>query len=345
MMLWSLFLACSGRAPVELPPMDVPAPGFRIAFGSCVHQSLPQPALMAAAAMKPDLFIWLGDNIYGDTTNMETLARKYQKQGARTEFQTLWSQAGAVRAVWDDHDYGSNDAGREYPFRAESEALFLDFWQVPADSDRRQHPGIYGTEMFHDGAHSVQLILLDTRYFRDPPLHHERGDGFKNDYRPHETAEATYLGDAQWAWLDTVLQQPATIRIVASSTQFGHSYNGWESWTNFPHEQAKMVSLLREHNANNTLFVSGDVHWGEISRYTPDDGPPIYDVTSSGINQVWPTTEPNDNRVGDVVRVNNFGVIDIDWQGQNIHLQLRDKLGKVVEQTTVSFSEIGVQIP
>lgn len=341
-MLWWFTLSCkTAQMPVSVPVPEAGS-GFRIAFGSCAHQDKAQPALEAAAAMSPDLFVWLGDNIYGDTDNMAVLKQKYDQLGARPEFQTLWAQAGAVRAVWDDHDYGRNDAGREYPHKKASEAIFLDFWQVPEHAGRRQHEGIYGTEIFKDGDHIVQLILLDTRYFRGPIPQHHVGDGFKNDYRPHSEPGASLLGPAQWAWLAQTLQQPATLRIVASSTQFGHAYNGWESWTNFPLERQRMVRLLRDAEASATVFISGDVHWGEISRYAPDDGPPIYDVTSSGITQTWPSTEPNDNRVGDVVRENNFGVIDVDWAARKLILQLRRADGQLATSSTVPFDEIGV---
>jgi len=341
-MIWSLLaISClHTTSPVTKPADSPPADTFRVAFGSCAHQNKDQPILETAASLSPDLFVWLGDNIYGDTDDMAVLQQKYDKLGAKPEFQRLWERT-AVRAVWDDHDYGRNDAGKEYPHRLASEQIFLDFWQVPADADRRQHEGIYGAEVFTDGAHTVQLILLDTRSFRDPIAPKTRG--YKNSYRPHDEPGAAFLGEAQWAWLAGVLQQPATIRIIATSNQFGHSYNGWESWTNFPFEQQRMVRLLREAGASATVFISGDVHWGEISRYTPDSGPPLYDVTSSGITQTWPSTEPNENRVGPVIRENNFGLIEIDWRARQMSLQLRTVENAVVSEHRVDFDALQIR--
>lgn len=343
-MSWFLLaLSCARTPPPPPPPAIVPAPPagdvFRVAFGSCAHQNKDQPVLATAAGTDPDLFVWLGDNIYGDTDDMAVLQAKYDKLAAKPEFQRLWEVA-EVRAVWDDHDYGRNDAGKEYPHRLESESIFLDFWRVPESSGRRQHEGIYGAEVFTDGDHTVQLILLDTRSFRDPVARKTRG--YKNSYRPHPEPGSAFLGEAQWAWLAEALRVPATVRIIASSTQFGHEYNGWESWTNFPFERQRMVRLLREAGADSALFISGDVHWGEISRYTPDDGPPIYDVTSSGITQTWPSTEPNANRTGPVVRENNFGLIEIAWDEQVIDLQLRNVDNAIVSQARVPFAELQV---
>ena len=58
----------------------------KIAFGSCGWQDEPQPVLALAAEQKPDAFIFLGDNIYGDTESMDTLQAKYVRWGAMTEF-------------------------------------------------------------------------------------------------------------------------------------------------------------------------------------------------------------------------------------------------------------------
>ena len=104
----------------------------RIAFGSCAKQTKPQPVLKTIVQHEPDLFIYLGDNIYGDTRNMSALKLKYSLLGSKPEYQTLRERV-AVLSVWDDHDYGENDAGREYPKKYESRDIFFDFWHVPAD--------------------------------------------------------------------------------------------------------------------------------------------------------------------------------------------------------------------
>ena len=83
----------------------------KIAFGSCGYQDEPQPVLALAAEQKPDAFIFLGDNIYGDTDNMDTLQAKYNRWGAKDEYKKLESTT-KIFATWDDHDFGRNDAGK-----------------------------------------------------------------------------------------------------------------------------------------------------------------------------------------------------------------------------------------
>jgi alkaline phosphatase D len=39
-------------------------------------------------------------------------------------------------AVWDDHDYGVNDGGGDFPAKEISRKAFLDFFNEPMASDR-----------------------------------------------------------------------------------------------------------------------------------------------------------------------------------------------------------------
>ena len=313
-----------------------------ISFGSCSDQSKPQPILRHVVATRPDLFVYLGDNIYGDTEDMSVLQSKYAQLGAKPEFRALRA-ATPVMAIWDDHDYGANDAGKEYPMKAESKEIFLNFWQEPKDSARRDHPGIYHSRRFLADGHILQVILLDTRTFRDP-LAKNSFSSWKNDYHPDPDPNKTLLGAEQWVWLEAQLRQPADVRIIATSIQFAHQHNGWESWTNLPRELAKMIDTIKKTRANGVLFISGDVHWGEISVLQIDDVYPLYDVTSSGLTQDWESLEPNQNRYELAVRENNFGSIEIDWEVVDpvVTLKLTDlentlRVSKSIKLSTLSL--------
>lgn len=304
-----LAASCAGTSHAPTVRPFLPA---RIAFGSCADQTQPQAILRNVVERDPDVFVYLGDNIYGDTEDMDELRTKYATLGNRPEFQALRAHCPLL-ATWDDHDYGLNDGGRHYPQKAASKEVFLDFWGEPSGSSRFEHPGIYHEERFTDGVRTVQVLLLDTRSFRDDLVLAGDAPGFKNDYRPNQDPAATVLGRAQWTWLEERLAAPADLRIIATSIQFGHAYNGWESWTNVPHERARLIETIKRTRANGVVFISGDVHWGEISRQVVAGGYPLYDVTASGINRDWDLIEPNARRVGDPVKEFNFGMIDIDW--------------------------------
>jgi alkaline phosphatase D len=306
----------------------------RIAFGSCAQQDAPQPIWDAVLATDPELFLFLGDNIYGDTTDMAVLRAKYRQLGEQPGYRKL-RQGVPVLAVWDDHDYGANDAGAEYPMKAESQQAFMDFFGVPNDSPRRRRAGVYDARVFGPPGRRVQVILLDLRYFRSPLGRREVGAEQRalgyGPYAPNTAPDATMLGAAQWRWLARQLAVPAELRLIASSVQVVASEHGWETWGQLPHERRRLFDLIRTARADGVLFLSGDVHWGELSRAA--DGPyPLYDFTSSALNQEWPQALnlPNARRVGTVVYpYPNFGTVEIGWDDVDptVRLRLRAERG------------------
>lgn len=325
----------SGEEPIE-----------RIAFGSCAKQDQPQPIWDTIVAARPELFLFIGDNIYGDTQDMEVLKRKWGQLGAQAGFRRL-KETCPVLAVWDDHDYGANDAGVEYPKKKESQQIFLDFFEEPADSPRRTQEGIYAARVFGPPGRRIQVILLDTRYFRSPlvpePRKYEPGEGLHGPYTVNTGAEATVLGETQWRWLEEQLKVPAELRIVASSIQVIPDEHWWEKWGNFPHERQRLFETIRRSGANGVVFISGDRHAAEISKLDAGLGYPLYDVTSSSLNAPgkW-RNERNPHRVGVIFHETNFGMIEVDWDAADpvVRLQVRNEAGDVVLQDRTTLGAL-----
>lgn len=289
-----------------------------IAFGSCASEDHDLPIFDLVVEHKPDLFIFLGDNIYGDSYSIDTLRKKYQKLADKPSFQNLKRNTEII-ATWDDHDYGWNDIGREYPLKEASKELFLEFFEEPDSSSRRDHAGIYHSYEYEIDGNHLQVILLDGRTFRDQltPYNGEYDDDrrysfYNNDYGIHTNPDSTFLGDEQWTWLEEQLEKPADIRLIGSGTQFGIEWNGYEAWANYPHEQKRMIELIEKTKANGVIFLSGDVHYSELSKMTTDFYP-IYDFTSSGLSSTWHFATPNKNRIEGPIMDNHFGLITIDW--------------------------------
>ncbi|MFN6311972.1 MAG: alkaline phosphatase D family protein [Planctomyces sp.] len=343
-LLYLVIPAAVAAQDVRTPPAPAPTinpPISRIAFGSCSTQDEPLGILRTVLEWDPELFICMGDNIYGDTRDMQVLQQRYDTLSRRPEFQQLRAKAPLI-ATWDDHDYGENDAGREYPFKRESKDIFLKFWNEPAVSPRREHEGIYTCYRFGEpgSGRSLQIILLDTRTFRDPLFKSPQGS-WKNDYLPDLDPQKTLLGDQQWAWLKERLLEPADLRIIGSSIQFAHEHNGWESWTNLPRELLRMVDLIRQTRASGVLFISGDVHWGELSRLQAPNCYPLYDLTASGLNQDWDRLEPNGNRLGEACMDFHFGMLEITWGATpSVQLRIHDMTGRSRVRRTVRLSEL-----
>jgi alkaline phosphatase D len=341
--LWLLLivtaqLACKERAVTTT-----------IAFGSCGHEDAPQPVLSLAADRKPDAFVFLGDNIYGDTDNMDTLQHKYNRLGSKPEFQKLQAST-RVFAIWDDHDFGRNDAGKWYPYKQQAKELFLNFFKEPQQSERRKHEGIYHTEYLQKDGKTIQLILLDVRTFRSDLLLFDKQNKelqqryfYPLDYQPHVSADSTLLGEAQWKWLEGELKKPADLRLICSGSQFAIEFNGYEAWANFPHEQKKMTALIKSTKANGVLFLTGDVHYAEISKMEQPDMYPLYDITSSGITSTWDFATPNKNRIEGPVMHNHFGLITIEWlkdpiiKMQIIDVANNERIEYSIKKSDISF--------
>ena len=318
----------------------------RIAFGSCAGQDLPQPIWEPIVGVKPDLFLFIGDNIYGDTQDMQVMRAKWALLGAQPGYQKLKSVC-PVLATWDDHDYGVNDGGAEYPKRRESQQVFLDFFGEPKDSPRRKREGVYDARVYGPMGKRVQIILLDTRYHRTP-LKKEtemRANRAVSILVPNTDPGATILGEAQWKWLEEQLRVPAEVRIIASSIQVVPEDHGSEKWMNFPRERERLFKLIQDTKAAGVLFISGDRHLAELSMMDGGVGYPVYDLTSSALNRSakgWRRYETNRHRVGTMNWGDNFGMITIDWERQDpqLRLQIRDVDGDVTIQRKVFLSTL-----
>lgn len=319
------------------PALDPEKRLTRIGIGSCFNQQTEAKLLGTAIRSRPDLFVMMGDNVYGDTTspNVDELVGAYAAALARPDYRAFRS-AMPMTAVWDDHDYGDNDADAGYPYKAATTPLFFDFWGVPEGSARRRRGGIYDAFMTGPKGARVQTILLDTRSFRDRFTNtDEEGAIGKQRYVDNPDPAKTILGTAQWAWLEEQLSQPADLRIVVSSYQLVADGHGWEKWGLFPAERQRFYDLVAKTRANGVVLVSGDRHRAGIYRETRGTPYPIHELTSSAINMGWtkedePGEEPGPNRIGPTFQQNNVGVVGLDWEKRQVGFYILDENDRTV---------------
>jgi alkaline phosphatase D len=349
-----IFCATLLTAAVSSPAAEEPL--SRIAFGSCANEGRPQPIWEAINALKPQLFIFTGDNVYADSADPVKLRNSYGQLAAIPGFSAL-RETCPIIGTWDDHDYGKNDAGEEFEGKQAAKDAFMKFFETPEDSPLRKRGGVYDAKIYGPEGKRVQVILLDTRWFRGPirqmtkeELRAARAESGKKvgRYLPDDESNSSILGEQQWNWLAEELKKPAELRLLVSSIQVLTLDHGWEKWGNLPKERKKLLDLIRD-TATNVIILSGDRHSSDISLLPPetDGGPlyPLYDITSSGLNQTGLPDEPNRLRVaGDsVYNQPNFGWIDINWSEEDptVKLEIRDLEGKVVRevQTTLNGLE------
>jgi alkaline phosphatase D len=304
-----------------------------LAFGSCNRQNLPQPMWQPILDHQPDLFMFLGDNIYGDTDDMKVLEKKYDFQKNQVDYKKLRTTMPVI-GLWDDHDYGKNDAGKEYPFKEESQQLFLDFFDVSKTDVRREREGVYSSHDINWNSKTIRVILLDARYFRDSL------ERINRVYQKNETG--TVLGEEQWSWLENQLSDDAvSLYIIASGIQMIPEDHDYEKWANFPKERQRLLDLIQEKQPKGVVLLSGDRHIGEISRIDLEGlDYPLVEITSSGLTHVWEDAEEDNRyRLGELVTKLNYGLIKINENnnGLGVDLEIRGEDQELIHFASINF--------
>jgi alkaline phosphatase D len=303
----------------------------RIAFGSCNRDDKPQPLWKPIREAKPDLWIWLGDIVYGRADDLPGLAAKYQHEKDQPDYQLLRQQCRVI-GMWDDNDYGVSDGGKENANKVECQRLLLDFLGEPADSPRRKQAGVYTAYTFGPPGKRVKIILLDGRYHRDAPGQH-----------------SDMLGAEQWRWLEQQLSgSDADVNLIASGIQVIANEHPFEKWADFPQSRQRLFDLVAKTAPRNVIFLSGDRHFGAISRMSdPPFRQPIYDITSSGMTHHAKdmffhsfSRETNRFRRGQNFVDLNFGLLQFDWAADppTVSLQIRDSNNAVRNEEKMTLA-------
>ncbi|MBK0393138.1 alkaline phosphatase D family protein [Ramlibacter algicola] len=328
---------CATTTPAQQPLR-------RVAFGSCFDQSqAKQPVWDAILAAKPDLFLFGGDNVYCEMPFTRERLREAYAQASTSAGLRRVRETIPHLAIWDDHDYGQNDGGADFAGKQVAKEEFLAYWNVPANDARRQREGLYTSQAFGPPGQRVQVIVLDTRWFRSPWKRTDQRDApGKERYVADADPSKTILGAAQWAWLEQQLREPAQVRLILSGYQVLAEGHGWERWGLLPHEKQKLLRLLADTRAGGVVLLSGDRHIGTFYR-DPGTAYPLTEVTASGFTHTWEAArEAGPNRIGELFTELHFGTVDIDWAARAIQLALVDLQGRTRRSVALSFDELKV---
>ena len=301
------------------------AESIKIGLGSCLDQDYPQPIWQSIKKEDLNYFIFLGDNVYGDTRygSLRKMKSAYDKQKkVLPDFLNNIS----IFSIWDDHDFGINDGGADYRFKRRAQELYLDFWEITKDDDRSNREGIYFSknEIFFDK--KFKFIFLDTRFFRS------KLKGKKSNYIENIEPDATILGNAQWTWLENELKSDFDFLFVFSSIQIIAKDHRFEKWSNFPNERAKLFELLEQFN-DKTILFSGDRHRAGIYRKNG-----IIEVTSSSMNKPGSSFSETDSYlIGKTYPQENYGVLEI--LENTIHIKIKDIKGNTLNSIEKSYKK------
>lgn len=313
------------NAGLPLSFRTAPAAGtkasFRVAFGSCARYQMDrvQRVWTAVAQTQPDLFFWLGDNVYVDSLNPQAFAEEYRRQRAVATLQPV-IQSVPQLAVWDDHDYGLNDHDRTNPMKDAALRAFKQYWANPSYG-LEDVPGVF----FSYGYGGVDFFFLDDRYYRDP-----------NDAPASPTK--TLLGSRQREWLKAGLKaSKGVFKVLVSGSGWsaGKGPTG-DAWSAFLDERDALFDFIKAERIAGVVLLSGDTHVAELNCMPWSDrgGYDFYDLTTSPLAQ---RTESSWIERFPEVRVrpvffndSNFGLLSFDLTAKEPTLtyNVYDSLGR-----------------
>ena len=309
---------------------------YKIAFGSCLDQNYPQPIWQSIKNENINSFIFLGDNVYGDVTSGKLKKMKKAYAHQKTMIPD-WLFKKDVSVIWDDHDYGINDGGSSYPLKKQAQLMYLDFWNISSGDERRKREGIYTNKFINIDGFTVNLILLDTRYFRSDL---DKTIGINSLFKKNLDVNSTILGNKQWTWLEETINKKADLVIIATSIQLLATSHRFEKWSNFPHEHIRIKKLLKQSKIP-VLIVSGDRHQGAI--YEEDN---LLEITSSSLNKTLSPSkfigrpkEVDDAMIGDMYSGENYGLITIDTLSQHYEIELKDLDGNRIKYKLININK------
>lgn len=326
-----------------------PAPDFSFLAGSCNFTNEPlfdrpgkpyggDSSIYPTMASIPAKFnLWLGDNwYYREVDYSSTWGMQYRTSydRSRQALQTLMASMPQY-AIWDDHDFGPNDANRSFIFKQESRKIFNDYFLNPTSGEEGK--GIYTQFSFSD----ADFFLTDNRYFR---AHENVEDSI--DGKPNQNK--AYFGGDQMEWLkNALLSSKATFKFIVSGNQVLNSSNPYESMQHYSHEYNSLLQFLKKHRISGVVFLTGDRHHGEVIRLDREQDYPLYDITlsplTSGVAKPHVTETNNPQRMPNtLVEEQHFGKINISGpkNERKLLLEFINRQGKVITTWEVDQKDI-----
>ncbi len=286
------------------------APDFSFATGSCLYVNEPKydrPGTPYGAgyeifksinSLKPDFFLWLGDNTYlreADWNSRSGIDHRYAHTRALSELQPLLARTPNY-AIWDDHDFGPNNSDRSYHLKEHTSSTFRNYFPAP---DRIFDRGVTHFVQWAD----CDFFMLDNRYWRSP---NNRSD----------LESPTILGEEQIEWLlDALVNSQASFKFIAMGGQFLSTSAHGEHYINVaPSERAFLLEKIHVLKIEGVIFLTGDVHFSEMSTLVRDGAYPLHEFTASPLTSGIHQGDKSKNTLQDVETVTeqrNFIRFDI----------------------------------
>lgn len=267
-----------------------PAPDFTFLTGSCAYFNEPpydRPGKpygldssifeTMAKEKSPAFMLWLGDNWYtreADYFSEWGLNKRASKDRGLPVLQRFL-KAMPQYAIWDDHDYGPDNADKSYILKDASRKVFMDSWCNPGFGENGQ--GIYTQLTYSD----LDVFMLDDRWFRSNDRTPDSIDGRQNPAKK-------MFGEQQMEWLKNALRLSNAnanihFRIIATGSQVLNPVSPNDCFRHFSAEYNELMNFLASEKIDGVVFLTGDRHLSQVIKKERPGLYPLYDVTSSAL--------------------------------------------------------------
>ncbi len=312
-------------------------PSFTVAMGSCLYineEAYDRPGkpyggdyqiLNEIHKLKPDAMLWLGDNIYlreADFFSRSGYLARYTHTRKLPELQALMASCNNY-AIWDDHDFGPNDASGSWIHRDMALEMFKLFWPNPSFG-YKDLPCTFSGMNYRD----CDFIMMDNRYYRSET---------SNANHPEQIFGKEQID----RMIDLLKQSRAPFKFVLTGGQLLNTAKVYENHSNYEEERQYIINRLTEEGLNNVIFISGDRHHSEVNSLKLSNGNMIYEFTVSPLTSGAATsvTETNENRVeGSLIQERNFAVMRISGKRKERVLELvyYNSQGEIIYQWSLN---------
>jgi alkaline phosphatase D len=260
-----------------------PAPDFSFLTGSCAYINEPavdrpgkpyggdSSIFESMAKEKAAFMLWLGDNWYtrevdySDEWGMWNRASHDRSAPVLQNFLKSTSHF----AIWDDHDFGPNDIGKNFILKNTAREVFKNYWLNTTYGMNGE--GIYTTMSYGD----VDVFMMDDRWWRS-------ADNTKDSIDGKPNSDKKMWGKEQLEWLkNSLLFSRASFKIIATGSQVLNPVSPFDKLLNCPAEYQELMDFLLLNKINGVLFLTGDRHHSEIIKVNRSGTYPLHDITVS----------------------------------------------------------------
>ena len=260
-----------------------PAPDFSFLTGSCSYFNQPvydrpgtpygkdSSIFETMAKEKAAFMLWLGDAWYTrEVDYFSEWGLWYRASHDRaTPITQNFLKSMPQFAMWDDHDYGPNDIGKNYILKDKSRQVFNSYFCNPSAGENGQ--GTYTMTSWGD----ADIFMTDDRWWRS-------ADKTKDSVNGKPNPEKRMLGAQQMEWLkNSLLYSTATFKIIAVGSQVLNPVSPYDKLKDFPVEYDELMSFLKQYKINGVIFLTGDRHHSEIIKVERPGTYPLVDITVS----------------------------------------------------------------